>query len=127
MTRRRLSREAFELCPVWAWDAERVEHVPVRHRDADDPELFIAADFTTGDGERFSGYVVGEGAYAVGLFIRGEEFVLNGRLPTLARATEIRVLAALGRPEGILLPLRYTLRVPFGEEGSKTGLFTLDE
>jgi hypothetical protein len=81
--RRSLSKEDFDLYPIWVWDDENLGHLPLSEASNEYGTLFIKAHFKTGD-YTFEGFLVGSDTfYAFGLFINGEKFTFNLNLPGL--------------------------------------------
>ena len=117
MSEKDLTREGFARHPVWAWDDDMEGHVPVEPFDPlprDRATLFIRARFVAASGEELRGYLIGsETFYAVGLFIGGEEFVLNLNLPQMIEVDMEKIRRLLGAPELQLFPLRYADDVGF--------------
>ena len=91
-------------------------YCPVENFDPlpeDEPALFLKAEFETPRGERFKGYLVGDDTfYAFGLFVDGNEHVLNLNVPKLIEATE-RELAATRGESFRLFPLKYETSLAF--------------
>ncbi len=116
MSESTLTKDHFDRHPVWAWDDGMEGHVPAEPFDPlpDEVTLFIRARFVAASGERLRGYLIGsESFYAVGLFVEGQEFVLNLNLPELAEADALKISQLLDIPNLELFPMRYEDDVDF--------------
>lgn len=82
--RKEFTQEDFEQYPVWAWDDEMEYKLPISDIELSRDDygvFFIKAEFTT-DGHHFDGYLIGNKTYyAFGIFVNGEEFILNLNMP----------------------------------------------
>ncbi|MEO8178049.1 MAG: hypothetical protein ABI895_04375 [Deltaproteobacteria bacterium] len=112
-----LTEELFARHPIWKWDDAMEGHEPVLHYDPfpdEEGTLFVRARFTAASGEEFAGYLVGiEIFYAVGLFVMGEEHVLNWNLPDRVEGHVKRIKELLQRPALQMFPLKYRDDVHF--------------
>ena len=122
-----LSEASFARHPVWKWDDAMEEHLPVLEWDPfpyQEGTLFIRARFTAASGEEFKGYLIGiEIFHAVGLFVMGEEHVLNWNLPDRVESHIERIKELLQAPGIQMFPLRYQDDVGFRHSPPLTGEF----
>jgi len=118
------SWELFERHPVWKWNATVDGYCPVEDFDplpTDEPTLFMKATLTASTGEVFDGYLVGlDRFYAFGLFVGGEEYVINLRLPETIEAAAAAISRKLGKPVRFF-PLRYETDLHFAGQPRITG------
>lgn len=112
-----LTEAAFQRHPIWKWDDAMEGYLPVQQPDPlphDQGTLFIRARLTAASGEEFSGYLIGvEAFYAVGLFVLGQEFLLNLNLPDLIAGDAEQLRSLLGKASLELFPLKYRDDVGF--------------
>jgi hypothetical protein len=124
-----LTEAGLQRHPVWKWDDAMEGYLPVQQPDPlphDQGTLFIRARLVAASGEEFSGYLVGvEAFYAVGLFVMGQEFVLNLNLPDLIADDTEQIRALLGKPALQLFPLKYTDDVGFQHSPAIRGELSL--
>jgi hypothetical protein len=110
--RRDLTANDFREHLVWVWSDDMEAHCPLSGHEIVPEEYgtyFIAATLSTVDKLKFDGYMIGDGKsfYAFGLFVRGEELVLNMNLPDLMKKCVDRIRRLLGRPAIELFPVTY--------------------
>ena len=86
----------------------------------------MKASFETPDGTRFDGYLIGrESFYAFGLFVGGEEYVLNLNLPELVEKNLKVICAHLGKNRMDIFPLKYETNYHFNGKPDIVGTLNL--
>ncbi|MBX7066088.1 MAG: hypothetical protein K1X28_02540 [Parachlamydiales bacterium] len=125
-----LTREDFETFPVWTWDDENINCLPISEEDPapeDYTGLFIKASFTTPDGHLFDGYLVGDDDFfhANGMFIDGEDIGFNVNLPGLIKTSLDKIFKLLNCDPFPFFPLRYTTPIRFKGGRLISGNFVL--
>lgn len=141
-----LTSHHFEEHPAWAdysepddietivsWGIEKAEIVkqlemvnysdeyvfPVLHTDPlpNFRFLYLRAEFTSAEGTRFTGYVLGQHPYCVGLFFGNEVFTFNSGLLDMARESLTRLRKTLRHPLAPFFPIHYS--TPFQRHDGK--------
>ena len=106
-----LSRQDFDMYPIWTWDDANEGHHPTDELVAHPEEhgvLFIKCKFRSPDGTEFLGYLIGcSSFYAFGFFVCNEEFGFNLNLPDFADQSVEEIRKRIGKPEFQLFPLAY--------------------
>lgn len=137
------NENSFEEFPVWVFDGKRENKCPLRENYNPLPEdeypLFIKAILVDGLGRQYQGYLVGGSTkdfvidggfsfYAFGLFVNGEDFILNLNLSKLIE-NDLKLIYG-GHVEVPKLddffPVKYSSELYFEGEEPISGVFTIE-
>ena len=117
MSEARLTEESLARHPIWKWDDAMEGYEPILAYDPlpdEEGTLFIRARFEAASGEQFAGYLVGiESFYAIGLFVSGQQYILNCNLLDWIERDVERIKELLQRPGLRMFPLKYRDDVGF--------------
>ncbi len=137
------NENSFEKFPVWVFDEEMEYMCPIKDYYIPLPEeeypLFIKAVFVDGLGRQYNGYLIGGSTkdfvkdggfsfYAFGLFVNGEDFILNLNLSKLIE-NKLKLIYG-GHVEVPKLddffPVKYSSELYFEGEEPISGVFTIE-
>lgn len=127
--RKSLSLKDLERFPVWVWDDENENLLPLSEENPSIYEygtLFIKAKFKTISEYTFDGYLIGTSAfYAFGLFVENREFIMNLNLPEFIKKNMEEIYLLLQCKPFELFPLRYEACVSLKEKKEISGSLSL--
>ena len=129
METKMLTESLLNQYPVWTWNESNDARCPVYNHEplpGNVSSLFIKAQFTTAEGDHFTGYLSGRKKFhAFTLFFDGISYHFNLNLGDQVRAKASELGVALGKTDFKLLPLRYTSEVHFEGEANVEGFLGL--
>lgn len=129
--RKDLSVQDFVSYPIWAWDETQEWLNPIDEFSTLPEEygtLFVKSKFKSADGIEFSGYLVGTlSFYAFGLFVDGQEIVINLNLPDMAQESVQEIERIMGLTELHLFPISYESEIKCDDGSPIQGLLVINQ
>lgn len=128
--RKDFTKEDFIQHPIWTWDDDMDAKIPISGIEPsmyDFGTFFIKCEFTISN-HNFDGYLIGSSSYyAIGLFVGGDEFVLNKNTPDLNSNTMKKISKIICCDSLPLYPIFYRSGIRFKEGAEISGILDFRE